>query len=231
MTKILFICWGNICRSPAAEYLFNDMAARASLDADFRADSAGVSDEEEGSGVYPPVRRQLEERGIDCSEKTARGLRAEDYAAHDLLVCMDAVTAARTLRFFGGDAGSKIKNLLDYAGRSGEEIDDPWYTRDFDTALALIETGCRALLETLSGTVTLDLSDCSDRAAIYEKLREGMDWQDWYGSNLDALWDVLTGLEHRGRRFRLLLPEDGSPVSAYAKLVRETFREAGQLEE
>lgn len=231
MTRILFICWGNICRSPAAEYLFNDMAARAGLDGAFFADSAGVSDEEEGNGVYPPVRRQLEALGIDCSEKKARALREKDYGSHDLIVCMDALTISRARLFFTGDEDGKIRNLLDYAGRPGEEIEDPWYTRDFDTALELITLGCRAMLEELSGTVTLDFSACEDRAAIYAELREKMAWQDWYGSNLDALWDVLTGLEHRGRRFRILLPPDDSGVAAYARLVRETFREAGKLEE
>jgi predicted metal-dependent phosphoesterase TrpH len=72
---------------------------------------------------------------------------------------------------------------------------------------------------------------CRDREGIYAVLREKMDWKDWYGSNLDALWDVLTGLEHRGERFRLILPPEEGEIASYAKLVRETFREAGALEE
>ena len=231
MVKILFICWGNICRSPAAELLFMDMARREGLEKAFFADSAGVSDEEEGNGVYPPMRRLLAARGIDCAGKTARRIRPDDYEAFDLLVCMDEATIGRTRRFFGGDPEGKVKNLLDYAGRTGEEIDDPWYTRDFETALREITAGCEAMLQALSGELTLDLSACRDRAGIYAVLRREMEWQDWYGSNLDALWDVLTGLEHRGSRFRLVMPPPDAEIAPYANLVRETFREAGKLSE
>ncbi len=225
MTKILFICWGNICRSPAAELVFTDLARRAGLENEFFAASAGVSDEEDGNGVYPPMRRLLEERGLDCSRHAARMLRRGDYEAFDLLVCMDELTIGRTRRFFGGDPDGKIRNLLDYAGRPGEEIDDPWYTREFETAMREIELGCRALLGALGGPVTLDLSACRDRAELYAVLREGMGLPDYCGSNLDALWDVLTEPGYR-RRYRLILPPEDSPLASYAKLLRETFREA-----
>ena len=231
MTKILFVCWGNICRSPAAEFIFSDLARQRGESGRYCAASAGVSDEGEGNGVYPPMRRLLAERGIDCRGKTARKIRREDYDAFDLLVCMDEVTIGRTRRFFGGDPAGKVKNLLDYAGRTGEEIEDPWYTRDFDTAMREITEGCGAMLDALSDEVTLDLSSCRDRAEIYAVLRREMAWQDWYGSNLDALWDVLTGLEHRGSRFRLILPPPDAEIAPYANLVRETFREAGTLVE
>ena len=231
MTKILFICWGNICRSPAAALIFNDLARRAGRDNDCVAFSAGVSDEEEGSGVYPPMRRLLEERGLDCTGHSARMLRRGDYALFDLLVCMDETTLGRTRRFFGGDADGKVKNLLDYAGRPGEEIDDPWYTRDFETAMREIDAGCRALLEALGSVLTLDLSACTERAELYAALRAGMDLPEYCGSNLDALWDVLTEPGYRSGRFRLILPPEDSPLAAYANLVRETFREAGVLAE
>ena len=232
-TKILFICWGNICRSPAAAFVFTDMARRRGLADRFFVASAGVSDEEEGNGVYPPMRRLLEKKGIDSSSHRARQLKDGDYDAFDLLVCMDELTISRTLRFFGGDRADKIKNLLDYAGQTGREIDDPWYTREFRRALEEIETGCAALLDALcaDGVVTLDLSACLDRREIYAVLRREMDWQDWYGSNLDALWDVLTALEHSGERFRILMPPEDSEIAAYAGLVREVFREAGKLVE
>ena len=87
------------------------------------------------------------------------------------------------------------------------------------------------MLRTLEGEVTIDLSACADRADIYAELREKMGWQDWYGSNLDALWDVLTGLEHTGERFRLIMPPPEAEIAPYANLVRETFREAGKLVE
>ena len=231
MVKILFICWGNICRSPAAELLFMDMARREGLEKAFFADSAGVSDEEEGNGVYPPMRRLLEVRGIDCSAKRARALRLRDAEDFDLFVCMDALTIERTRRFLGEAAEGRIRNLLDYAGQTGAEIDDPWYTREFHRALYEIETGCRAMLASLSGTQTLDFSRCETREALYDVMREKMGWESWYGSNLDALWDILTGLEHKGERFRILMPPEDGPAAAYAKLVRETFREAGKIEE
>ena len=232
MTNILFICWGNICRSPAAALVFGELARRAGLADGFFAASAGVSDEEEGNGVYPPMRRLLEARGLDCSGHSARMLRRGDYAAFDLLVCMDEATIGRTRRFFGGDPEGKVRNLLDYAGRTGEEIDDPWYTRDFETALREIELGCRAMLASLGGgAVTLDLSACADRAELYAALRAGMDLPEYCGSNLDALWDVLTEPPYRGRRYRLLLPPEGGELASYAKLLRETFREAGALDE
>ena len=164
MMKILFICWGNICRSPAAELAFTDLVRREGLEDRFFAASAGVSDEEEGNRIYPPMRRVLESRGLDCAGHCARMLRRGDYEAFDLLVCMDELTIGRTRRFFGGDPEGKVKNLLDYAGRTGEEIDDPWYTRDFETAMREIELGCRALFETLrDDTLVLDLSACGDR--------------------------------------------------------------------
>ncbi len=231
MTKILFICWGNICRSPAAALIFADLARREGLEDAFFVASAGVSDEEDGNGVYPPMRRLLEARGLDCAGHSARMLRRGDYDAFDLLVCMDEATIGRTRRFFCGDPESKVKNLLDYAGRPGEEIDDPWYTREFDRAMHEIELGCRALLGALGGAAAIDLSACGDREELYAVLREELDLPVWCGSNLDALWDVLTGPEYRGRRCRLILPPEDSPLASYARLVEETFREAGALAE
>lgn len=232
MTKILFICWGNICRSPSAEYLFRELARREGRENDFLTASAGVSDEEEGQGVHPEMRKLLSARGIDCSAHRARKLRAEDYDNFDLLICMDEMTIGRARRLFFGDEERKIRNLLDFAGRKGEEIDDPWYTREFDRAMREIEIGCRGLLESLSDPVmTLDFSACADREELYKLMRGKMHWQGWYGSNLDALWDILTGLEYEGRSFRIVLPPEESELYSYARLVRETFREAGKLEE
>ena len=232
MIKVLFICWGNICRSPAAELAFTDLVRREGLEGEFYAASAGVSDEEEGNRIYPPMRRVLEARGLDCAGHCARMLRRGDYESYDLLVCMDELTIGRTRRFFGGDPEGKVKNLLDYAGRTGEEIDDPWYTRDFETAMREIELGCRALFETLrDDTLVLDLSACGDREELYAVLREGMRLPEYFGGNLDALWDVLTEPTYRARRCRLVLPPEDSPLASYAHLVEETFREAQLLAE
>ena len=231
MTKILFICWGNICRSPSAEYLFRALVREEGREDDFVIASAGVSDEEEGHGVHPGMRRLLEARGIDCSAHRARQLVKADYEDFDLLICMDEMTIGRTRRFFGGDREKKIRNLLDFAGRIGEEIDDPWYTREFDRAMREIELGCRGLLEVLSDPMELDLRACADREAMYAVMRGKMHWQGWYGSNLDALWDILSSPEYEGRSFRVLVDEGDGELASYARLVRETFREAGRLAE
>ena len=232
MTRILFICWGNICRSPAAELVFMDLVRREGLVDKFSAASAGVSDEEEGNLIYPPMRRVLEARGLDCAGHCARMLRRGDYEAFDLLVCMDELTIGRTRRFFGSDPEGKVKNLLDYAGRAGEEIDDPWYTRDFEKAMGEIELGCSALLETLcDDTVVLDFSTCSNREELYDVLREGMSLPEYFGANLDALWDILTEPAYRIKRYRLILPPEDDPMASYSNLVEKTFREAGVLAE
>ena len=231
-TRILFICWGNICRSPMAEYIFRDLAQRGGYGDRFSVASAGVSDEEEGNSVYPPVRDLLAARGIDCSGKIARPLRCSDASSFDLFITMDRLTERAARRFLdGGETDVQPKNLLDYAGRAGEEIPDPWYTRDFAAAERDIDAGCRALLDALTGTLTLDFSACAEKSELYAVMRRVMRWREWYGENLDALWDILTGLEHEGERFRLILPPENSPVFPYASLVRETFREAGKLVE
>lgn len=231
MTKILFICWGNICRSPAAELIFTDMVRREGLESKFFAASAGISDEEDGNPVYPPMRHLLYARGIDCSAKRARKYCRSDYQEYDLLICMDEVTNSRTRRFFDGDPDNKVRNLLDYAGRIGEEIDDPWYTRDFEKAMAEIDEGCRALLTALTEPVTLDLSSCADRSELYAVLREGMGLPVWAGSNLDALWDMLSSPEQNGKSYRMILPSEENPLFDYASRVREVFREADALAE
>lgn len=232
MTRILFICWGNICRSPAAELVFMDLVRREGLEDEFFAASAGVSDEEDGNPIYPPMGRVLEARGLDCAGHCARMFRREDYEAFDLFVCMDELTIGRTRRFFDGDPDGKVKNLLDYAGRTGEEIDDPWYTRDFEKAMNEIELGCRALFEVLcDDAITLDLSACRNREELYDVLRGSMKLPEYFGGNLDALWDVLTEPAYRVRRYRLILPPEDSPIASYSNLVRETFREAEVLAE
>lgn len=147
MKKILFVCHGNICRSPMAEYIFRDEAGKAGLEA--YAESAATSSEEiwggVGNPVYPPVKKLLEERGIDCSDKRARLLTKRDYAGFDLIVVMDGANLRNTLRVFGGDPDGKVRKLLDFTGRGGD-VADPWYTRDFTAAERDIDDGVRALI-------------------------------------------------------------------------------------
>lgn len=231
MKKILFVCHGNICRSPMAEFYMKDLLERAGLAGAFLVDSAATSDEELGNPVYPPVRALLAQKGIDCAGKSARQLGAADYADFDLLVGMDEENMKNLRRRFGDDPADKLRLLLDFAGRPGRSVADPWYTRRFEKAWDDVCEGCRGLLEALTGAKLLDFIGCERREELYAVLRRAMGWQDWYGENLDALWDVLTGLPHEGERFTIALPRESSPVRDYAEKIRGVFREAGLLAE
>ena len=152
MIKILFVCHGNICRSPMAEYVFKDMAAKAGLSACFYVASAATSSEEiwngVGNPVYPPARAKLAEHGIDCTGKRAVQLTRSDYDKYDYLIAMDSANVRSMYRILGGDPKGKIRKLLDFAG-SGRDISDPWYTDDFEQAYRDVSEGCRALLAAL----------------------------------------------------------------------------------
>ena len=149
MTKILFVCHGNICRSPMAEFVMKDLVKREGLEREFVIASAATSREEIGSPVYSPARRKLAEHGIGCAGHAARQLTAGDYSRWDLLVGMDHANIRNMLRICGGDADGKIRLLLDYAGRGGE-VADPWYTGDFEATWQDVNDGCRGLLEQLT---------------------------------------------------------------------------------
>ena len=143
--KILFICHGNICRSPMAEYVMKDMVEKAGLAQHFEIASAATSTEEIGNGVYPPARRKLAEHGISCSGKTARQLQRDDYARWDYLVGMDEANRRNMNRICGGDPEGKISLLLDHTPRP-REVADPWYTGDFERTWQDVLEGCTALL-------------------------------------------------------------------------------------
>ena len=145
MTKILFICHGNICRSPMAEYVMRDLVRKAGRTADFQIASAAVSSEETGNPVYPPVRRLLAAHGIDCSGKTARTLCRADYQAFDLLIGMDGSNLRRMLQICGGDPEQKMSLLGDYRLHPGD-IADPWYTGNFERTWLDVQECCSALL-------------------------------------------------------------------------------------
>ena len=147
MTKILFVCHGNICRSPMAEFVMKDLVEKAGLEKKFHIESAATSTEEIGNPVYPPARRKLAEHGIDCAGKTARQLKRDDYERFDLLIGMDRANLRNMTRICGGDRLGKLRLLMEYAGQPDQEVADPWYTGDFEATWRDVAVGCRRLLE------------------------------------------------------------------------------------
>lgn len=147
MIKVLFICHGNICRSPMAEYVMKNLVKKAGMEGLFQIESAATSTEEIGNPVYPPVRRLLAAHGIDCSGKTARQLKNSDYDHYDLLIGMDQANL-RSMYHICGGRGDKLHLLMEYTDRPGE-VADPWYTRDFEATWRDVNDGCRGLLTQL----------------------------------------------------------------------------------
>lgn len=148
MKKILFVCHGNICRSPMAEFVMKWIVEKEGRSNEFEIASAATSTEEIGNSVYPPARRKLSEHGISCKGKTARQLTRRDYAYYDLLICMDEWNRRNMLRMLGDDPESKIHLLMDYTNRPGE-VADPWYTGDFEATWQDVLEGCQMLLKSI----------------------------------------------------------------------------------
>ena len=144
MTKILFICHGNICRSPMAEFVMKDLVKKAGLESQFHIESA-TSTEEIGNPVYPPARRKLSEHGIDCAGKRARQLTNADYSQYNLLIGMDRANLRNMHRICGGDPDGKMHLLMNYTDHTGD-VADPWYTDDFETTWRDVLAGCQGLL-------------------------------------------------------------------------------------
>ena len=153
MIKILFVCHGNICRSPMAEFIFKDMVQKEHLADNFHISSAATSTEEIWNGignpVYPPARAKLAEYGINCDGKRAVQLTKADYAKYNFLIGMDSANIRNMGRILGGDPEGKVFKLLSFADME-QDISDPWYSGDFDRAYRDIELGCRSLLEYLT---------------------------------------------------------------------------------
>ncbi|MDO4477420.1 MAG: low molecular weight protein-tyrosine-phosphatase [Lachnospiraceae bacterium] len=147
--RVLFICHGNICRSPAAMFIFRDMLAKQGLEDVITCASAATSTEEIGNPIYPPMERELTRRGIACKGHRARQITRADYDNFDYLVIMDERNARNIMRFYGADPEDKIHTLMSYTG-CNREIADPWYTGDFGKACDDITEGCMALLKTLT---------------------------------------------------------------------------------
>ena len=148
--KILFVCHGNICRSPMAEFILKDMVATRHVADKFFIASAATSTEEiwgdVGNPVYPPAREKLAEHGISCKGKRAVQVKKSDYAAYDYLICMDTNNLRNLRRIIGDDKEGKVSLLLDYTDRKGASIADPWYTGNFDITYDDIVEGCEGFL-------------------------------------------------------------------------------------
>lgn len=148
MIKILFICHGNICRSPMAEFVMRQIVKERGISQQFEIASAATSTEEIGNPVYPPAKRMLKEHGISCEGKTARQMTKEDYETYDYLVAMDRYNLRNMTRFVGSDPKGKVSLLMEHTDRPGD-VADPWYTGDFAATWRDVNEGCEGLLKEL----------------------------------------------------------------------------------
>ena len=158
MKRILFVCLGNICRSPMAEIVFRDLVERAGRAQEYFIASAGTSGEEEGNPVDFRARRELESHGLRAGGKRAARLAAGDYDRYDLLIGMETRNVREMIRICGGDPDRKIRRLTDWTD-APRDIADPWYTGNFSTAFREIERGCEALFNALESEEKGSLSD------------------------------------------------------------------------
>lgn len=151
MHRIMFVCHGNICRSPMAEFILKDMVSRLGIADEFVIASSATSTEEifrgVGNPVYPPAREELAKHGISCEGKRAVQLQMSDYGKYDLFIGMDSANIRNMTRMLGGDPEGKIRKLMDYV--DGGDVADPWYSGNFQVTYRDIYEGCTALLEAI----------------------------------------------------------------------------------
>ena len=152
MIKIMFVCHGNICRSPMAEFVLKDMVKKAGRENEFVIASSATSTEEiwggVGNPVYPPARDELKKHGISCEGKRAVQVKKSDYDKYDYLICMDENNMRNIRRIISSDPKNKIVKLLSFTDEN-RNVADPWYSGDFETCYRDIYNGCKALLEKL----------------------------------------------------------------------------------
>lgn len=156
MTKILFICHGNICRSVMAEFVMKELCRQAGMEEQFEIASAAVSREEIGNDIYPPAKRKLREKGIPFEFHAARQITREDYAYYDYIICADRSNVRWLERIIGEDIEQKVSLMMAWTRGDGlrvtgyrEDVADPWYTGDFEEAYQDIEQSCKAILKRL----------------------------------------------------------------------------------
>ena len=149
MTRILFVCHGNICRSPMAEFIFKKLIKQAHKENDFYVESAATSTEELGNPVYPPAKKELLKHGIDPTGKHSRQMTGFDYEEFDYIFIMDENNARNIKYIIGEDVCKKVYKLLDFA-EIGGDVPDPWYFGNYDTVYNTIYTACNKIIEKLS---------------------------------------------------------------------------------
>ena len=148
MIKILFVCLGNICRSPMAEFIMKDLVEKEGVADQFEIASAATSTWEIGNPVYTPARAMLSRHGICCDGKTARQMTKQDYRTYDLIIGMDQSNYRDMREIAGGDPQGKLRLLMDYTDRPGD-VADPWYTRNFEDTWRDVNEGCSGILDAL----------------------------------------------------------------------------------
>ena len=147
MKRILFVCHGNICRSPMAEFILKALVRARGLEDQYYIESAAVSTEEIGNDIYPPAKRCLRQHGVPFSTRGARQITAADYGRFDRIICMDESNLRWISRIIPGDPEHKIHLMMTYAGKH-RDVADPWYTGDFETTFQDLLEGCEAMLKT-----------------------------------------------------------------------------------
>lgn len=148
MIKICFVCLGNICRSPMAEFIMKEKIKRNNLQEKFHIESKGTSYEEEGNDIYPNVKRILAEKNIYYTKRSATTLVKTDYEKFDYFIGMDSNNIYNMKYLFNNDPENKVYRLLDFT-KLKKDVEDPWYTRNFEKVYEEINQGCEKLLETL----------------------------------------------------------------------------------